>query len=193
MWFQGDESMSDCRILAVANITPSLAQWDIASDMDTYPALDVVFHRELDLPNDPHRSAWALLNKSGDRLLFRSASGDMCKLWELPSGELLATLDVTKIWTARVPPDATDTHHDPNYMILIQHPTESEWLICIDDRWREALYLLSWRDLTLSSCPEKTNAGGLSHEEEGDNLWTRQPAPPSRVPAILRGLGDFGT
>ena len=180
-WGGSRSSNTGCSIsLVVADITPSLTQCNEAMIMDTqrHPVSNVVLNRPLDFT---YSRPCLLLNKSADRLLRRQFN--LCELRDIPSGTLLATQDLMECWTTREP-DTSKRDELP----LLQHPTELEWLVCVDVNMQEPVMMISWRDLAVGTCRDVGIPGQVPREESDLSSPVHQPAPCDPFTALLSGL-----
>ncbi|KAL2107495.1 hypothetical protein VUR80DRAFT_5147 [Thermomyces stellatus] len=146
------------------------------------PALRPILRRVVDSPCN-----MLLLNESGDRLIRRN--GNDCELWELRSGTRLATRNLWRFWDGHSgqPKDCERV-----LLPLIQHPTEPDWLLCVNTYMPRPVALLSWGDFTLrmGSTDEEFEVAprGSSTEPFTELSLLRRPTRPDRLTALIHGL-----
>lgn len=178
-WFIGNELQV---ALIVADLTLLSARGDGTKDAQDLPTLKVILHQRVH-----SRCNSLLLNKSGDRLIRRTEHD--CELLELPSGTRLATWNLWDIWVKH---SGQKKKRNAGLLPLIQHPTDPNWLLCVNVFVPKAVAMLSWRDFTLSlgkvdEEPQVLPCSG-SAGPQTEPLLIREPTRPDRLPALVHGL-----
>ncbi|SPN96677.1 uncharacterized protein DNG_00198 [Cephalotrichum gorgonifer] len=176
--------------LVVADLTPSLAQWDMSQALwdvtigeKKGPACKVILEQIV-----PSGGVRLLLNKSGDRLLREIVGG--FDLWELPSGRRLATQTFQECWGRGSRNIGAFPRTDVISLkpLITQHPTEPEWLVCVDVTMHEPVMLVSWGDLKPRPYLDHKALEDTADEEAGEPHRLDQPTPPGLFAILLHGL-----